>query len=313
MGWQVVVLAGVAVFSPPAGSAEDIQALAPAIDVTRIGGAMLATLLAVWWVDRRIASGRFFPPGFHQPWRRLAAAAALFVVFLVGIFAPAAMLGLDLGLDLEALQELSSWDLFAMARLLTLALGAWYLLGYVGVGVRGAAWGWLGQFGLRARRPQSELVVGVVAGLGAWAAALAAALLLAAVVGIFAGEDFLQARESPEEIVWMAGLPVVMRILLSLSAGIFEEIFFRGFLQPRVGVGLSAAFFAAAHLGYGEPMMLAGIIVLSLIYAALARWRGNILAAITAHVLFDLVQLLVVIPAALAGLEASGAAVAVLP
>ena len=52
--------------------------------------------------------------------------------------------------------------------------------------------------------------------------------------------------------------------------------------------------------------MLVGITLLSLIYAFLVRWRQNIWPAIAAHALFDAVQLLVIIPAALKLLESAG-------
>ena len=57
--------------------------------------------------------------------------------------------------------------------------------------------------------------------------------------------------------------------------------------------------------------MLLGVTLLSLIYGGLVYWRQNIWAAIAAHTLFDAVQLLVVIPAALRVLpgEAGGAIV----
>jgi membrane protease YdiL (CAAX protease family) len=45
--------------------------------------------------------------------------------------------------------------------------------------------------------------------------------------------------------------------------------------------------------------MLVGILALSLFFSALVEWRQNIWAAVAAHTLFDLVQLLVVIPWAL--------------
>jgi membrane protease YdiL (CAAX protease family) len=80
---------------------------------------------------------------------------------------------------------------------------------------------------------------------------------------------------------------------------VVEETFFRGFLQPRIGIGLSTCLFAFAHLSYDQPLMLVGITALSLFYGALVRWRRNLWAAIVAHFLFDAIQLLVVIPAIL--------------
>jgi membrane protease YdiL (CAAX protease family) len=115
-------------------------------------------------------------------------------------------------------------------------------------------------------------------------------------------------------VPFIAGLPVGVRILISLSAGVVEEGFFRGFLQPRIGIPLSTAFFALAHLSYGQPFMLIGITLLSLIYAFLVRWRQNLWPAMAAHALFDGVQLLVVVPAAMRFLEGgAGKAAALLP
>jgi membrane protease YdiL (CAAX protease family) len=53
--------------------------------------------------------------------------------------------------------------------------------------------------------------------------------------------------------------------------------------------------------------MLVGIGTLSLIYAFLVRWRQNIWPAIAAHFLFDAVQLLFIIPAALKYMEKAAA------
>jgi membrane protease YdiL (CAAX protease family) len=87
---------------------------------------------------------------------------------------------------------------------------------------------------------------------------------------------------------------------------VVEESFFRGFLQPRIGIALSTAFFALAHLSYGQPFMLVGITLLSLIYAFLVRWRQNVWPAMAAHALFDGVQLLVVVPLAMRFLQGAG-------
>ena len=60
-----------------------------------------------------------------------------------------------------------------------------------------------------------------------------------------------------------------------------------------------------------KTLMLLGVTLLSLVYGGLVYWRQSIWAAIAAHALFDAVQLLVVIPAALRVLpgEAEGAVV----
>ena len=105
--------------------------------------------------------------------------------------------------------------------------------------------------------------------------------------------------------------PASLRVGLSLAAGVSEEIFFRGLLQPRLGIVLSTVLFVLGHMVYGAPLMLVGIAVLSLIYGVLARLRGNVVSAIAAHAVFDAIQLLVVIPATLDALDSMPEAVAV--
>jgi len=122
--------------------------------------------------------------------------------------------------------------------------------------------------------------------------------VVAGVAWALGGENAIP-KSPPALIPLIAGLPVWVRFLVSLSAGVVEESFFRGFLQPRVGILASTGFFVLAHLSYGQPFMLVGIALLSLIYAFLVKWRQNVWPAMAAHALFDGVQLLVVVPAAL--------------
>ncbi len=162
------------------------------------------------------------------------------------------------------------------------------------------------QLGLVAASIPREVSIGLLAGILAWGAVLAALLAVAFVVWAVGGDSALP---KPSAIVpWIAALPLLVRFLVSLSAGVVEETFFRGFLQPRIGIVASTAFFVLAHVSYGQPLMLVGITLLSLIFAFLVRWRQTIWPAIAAHALFDGIQLLVVIPLALRMLGQSAAA-----
>jgi membrane protease YdiL (CAAX protease family) len=49
--------------------------------------------------------------------------------------------------------------------------------------------------------------------------------------------------------------------------------------------------------------MLVGVTLLSLLYAELLRRRGSVWAPIAAHAIFDLVQLLIVVPLVAKALE----------
>jgi membrane protease YdiL (CAAX protease family) len=161
------------------------------------------------------------------------------------------------------------------------------------------------QFGFVAPSIPREIGLGVVLGVGAWVAVLAGIMLFAlALYAAGLGESL--PKQPPALIPFIAGLPIALKILISLSAGVVEEWFFRGFLQPRMGILLSTVLFALAHFSYGQPFMLVGITLLSLIYGLLVKWRQNIWPAIAAHTLFDAVQLLVVVPGALRLMETQG-------
>ena len=161
------------------------------------------------------------------------------------------------------------------------------------------------QFGFATQSVPRELGLGLLLGVGAWVAVLVGIMLIGLLL-ISLGAGDAVPRQPPALIPFIAGLPIVVKILISLSAGVVEEWFFRGFLQPRMGLLLSTVLFALAHFSYGQPFMLIGITLLSLIYGLLVKWRQNIWPAIAAHTLFDAVQLLVVVPGALRLLETQG-------
>ena len=249
-----------------------------------------ATALAV---DRWTEARGFLPPGFARPWRRAAALAVLAGIFFVGIFLPVALVGVER--EVLGPEDMTTPQLFLLQGLLLLSLVLWFLLGFAGAAPEGLAAAFARQFGLRAPRPAVELGVGLAAGVGGWVAVILLMLAVVAVVWALGGEELLP-TEPPELIPWVAGLPLAVRAAIGLTAGVVEELFFRGFLQPRVGIALSSALFVLAHLSYDQPFMLVGIAALSLLFAFLVRWRRNILPAIVAHAAFDLVQLLIVVP-----------------
>jgi membrane protease YdiL (CAAX protease family) len=262
------------------------------------GPPLLAALAAVG-VDRLTERRGLRPPGFATPWRRVAASFLLALVLWAGVFGPLGTLGEATELDVSKLTE---GQLFLLHGLLVAFLAAWYALGFAGLSPGGAAGGLAAQFGLRAARPAVELGLGLAAGAVAWAAVILALVVVAALVWWIAGPDALPKRPPPI-VPWIAGLPIGLRLLVCVSAGLVEEGFFRGFLQPRAGILIATVFFAMAHLAYEQPLMLVGITLLSLLFSGLVVWRQNILAAAAAHFTFDAIQLLVVIPLALRVLE----------
>jgi membrane protease YdiL (CAAX protease family) len=89
---------------------------------------------------------------------------------------------------------------------------------------------------------------------------------------------------------------ITVWIGLSLSAGICEEIVFRGYLQRQLAAisgstGLAilgqALVFGIAH-GYEGLGAVIRIVVYGLAFGMLAQWRGNIRAGILAHAAWDI-------------------------
>lgn len=228
-----------------------------------------------------------------SPWRYRRGLVLLLLsgVLFFGVLYPLGTIGLEQEVDLESL---STPQLFVTHALLLAGLAGWYWLGFAGL-TRQPGAGWRDQLGLRAENLRHELGIGVLAGIAGWLGAVAIMMVLALVL-LALGGGSLVPEEPPVLVAWIAGLPVWVRLLISLSAGVVEEVFFRGFLQPRVGVLLSTILFTTAHLTYEQPLMLVAIVFLSMLFAWLVRWRQSLYSAMTAHAVFDALQLLVVIP-----------------
>lgn len=259
-------------------------------------GPVVAAFATAAWVDLRTRRVGLDPPGFAEPLRRWAWLMVLAGCLWVAVFASLSGAAAAGEVDLASVP---AWQLFALHLLLLATLAVWYLLGFGGWREEAGAAGSLrAQLGLAARSPLTEVGVGLVFGVGAWLVVLAGIVLVALAVSALGGEELLP-QAPPAMIPWLAGQPVALRLGIALSAGVVEEVFFRGLLQPRVGIALSTALFALAHAAYGQPFLLVGVTLLSLLYAALVRWRQSVWAAMAAHTLFDAVQLLVVIPSVL--------------
>jgi membrane protease YdiL (CAAX protease family) len=91
-------------------------------------------------------------------------------------------------------------------------------------------------------------------------------------------------------------------LLLAALIGLYEELFFRGFLMTRLrkatgswlwAVLISTAVFTALHAGEQTSAALVLIAMLSLSFSILTITRRSIVPAIIAHALFDLSQFLI--------------------
>ena len=178
------------------------------------------------------------------------------------------------------------YSLFALHFILVVFLAGWWLL---------TSRPPIADFLNIQRRDGGVAVLsGFAIGLGGWIITL---VLAAAVVLILNAAHLLPKHMKPSPMIpWMAAQPIWNKIMIVLSAMTIEEAFFRGWLQKRIGLIASTILFALAHSGFGQPLLLVGVAIISLIIGLTFYRTKNLIPGIVAHGVFDAVQLFVIIP-----------------
>jgi membrane protease YdiL (CAAX protease family) len=122
--------------------------------------------------------------------------------------------------------------------------------------------------------------------------------LLAAVVVIFLSRELTRRTASGKLLAETLGrmigsLTFRECILLALASGIGEEAFFRGALQPRVGLVAASLLFGAAHFVPRRGLIAwSGFsVVAGFVLGGLFAWTGNLVAPIVAHAGINAVNL----------------------
>lgn len=91
--------------------------------------------------------------------------------------------------------------------------------------------------------------------------------------------------------------PIAVYFLLTVTAGICEEIIFRGYLQrqfsawfksARVALVLQGIIFGASH-GYQGPKLMLIIVVYGTMFGMLAQWRHSLRPGMISHFLQDFI------------------------
>jgi membrane protease YdiL (CAAX protease family) len=184
------------------------------------------------------------------------------------------------------LSKLPFYSLFTLHWILLIFLAGWWLL---------AKRPPLGAFFNFRREGNGEAVMtGFAVGVGGWILTILFALALGA---ILTQTGLMPKAPKPSPMIgWMAALPLWKKGVVVFSAMTVEELFFRGWLQKRVGLIVSTLLFALAHAGFGQPLLLVGVAVISLVIGFTFYRTKNILPGIIAHGVFDAVQLFVIIP-----------------
>ena len=241
------------------------------------------TGILVWANEKhRIFAGDRFPSTAAR-WGAYAWLAA-FVMVVAGLVVESSRAGGDVDL-----QNVSFWSLFVLHVLLLVFLAGWWALS----GRPSIA----SYINLRSERPAEAIGIGLAVGVGGWVLTIGTAVAIGAALS---ASGLLPEDIKPSPMIpWMAALPLWKKALIVFSAMTVEEAFFRGWLQKRVGLILSTIVFAIAHAGYGQPFMLIGVTIISLVIGWTFYRTRNLWPCIIAHGVFDAIQLFVIVPTVL--------------
>lgn len=78
-------------------------------------------------------------------------------------------------------------------------------------------------------------------------------------------------------------------IALGLSAGIGEELLFRGAIQPRLGLLLTTLLFTIGHLQYGLTVATLQVFVIGLVLGFMRKRTGSVVLCIVTHAAYNMV------------------------
>jgi membrane protease YdiL (CAAX protease family) len=221
---------------------------------------------------------------FPSPAARVGA-YVLLGVFMLGI----ALLVTASSLKIPTAKQLAAtpfYQLFALHWILIIFLLIWWLL----TG-RPRLTAYLN---IQTERPGEAVMTGLAVGFGGWIFTLAVALVIGL---LLSAAGLIPKNPQPSPMIgYMAAMPLWKKATIVLSAMTVEEAFFRGWLQKRIGLLASTVLFAIAHSGLGQPLLLIGVFVISIIIGLTFYRTKNLIPGIVAHGVFDAIQLFVILP-----------------
>jgi membrane protease YdiL (CAAX protease family) len=248
-----------------------------------VSALQVATIGSVAFLAWCAAFGRldFLREEFRSLPRRIVAG-----VLLTGILATVVFYPVTGGATVDV-EDLWFPALFLSHALLAVFLVAWWGL---------KSFQSIPQFlALRMDHLRGDVAYGVSVGLAGWGITIAVTMGVAA-AAFAAGFGPSAPQEIPPLMVWLAGLPILQKLAIIGAAMTVEEAFFRGFLQPRLGLWVSSILFALAHASYGLPLMIVSVLTISVLIGRAFEQRGRLVPCIVAHGVFDAIQLLIILP-----------------
>lgn len=248
-------------------------------------------------VGQAVPPVRSVPPsGRREGWTTTLAQVLLVLVFvylgLALVFSVVGGIWIAVAPDSPQAQEYgrlteasSPWDLFVGSAInfaIFAGVPLLYLLATRVPPLSGTG-RWLGV------RSPSRMGAGVALGAAMAVGLFAIIVALEAVLAGFGRS--IETGESPALDALSANLTWWLVILIPLFAGVGEELFFRGFLQPRVGVYGQAALFSLAHVGSGAWLQAVTTLLVGILFGVLRQRGQPIQMLIAAHVTYDVIIL----------------------
>lgn len=237
-------------------------------------------------------------------WASLLAGCILFFIIVLALTAfgsyniPQAARGLAIAFGGFALLALTQKEHGAKAAVAAGALGLLFVLStmlseYAATGVfsltmlAGPLW-WLGRQGKNTGRALGELgitrknlVPNILLGIPLTVAIFVMLLLLL--------QAYLALGIADSEKV--AGIvkdaPFFIVVLAVVVNPFTEEIFFRGFLVPRIGVLPAAAVFSLSHFAYGSVAEVVSVFFIGILFGIVYMRRHSLWPAIVSHIIIN--------------------------
>ncbi|MCL4373457.1 MAG: CPBP family intramembrane metalloprotease [Candidatus Marsarchaeota archaeon] len=121
----------------------------------------------------------------------------------------------------------------------------------------------------------------------------AAILLLSLGFGIFSEITGVQLPTHVQQL--LSGMPLYLLLFSFIIAPIDEEILFRGFLVPRIGIIASALIFALLHFSYASISEVAAAFVFGILAGYVFKRTGSLYASITGHMLVNMLTIVTIL------------------
>ncbi|HWR34704.1 MAG TPA: type II CAAX endopeptidase family protein [Clostridia bacterium] len=170
----------------------------------------------------------------------------------------------------------------------------WILFGYVWFGIRRSGIGMRELIGGRWKQVE-DFLLDVALAFGFWIVALGVLAALGYAMHLTGANKLEEARRQLGFLVPRTGLEVSLWIALSCTAGICEEVIFRGYLQRQlsaftrnawVGIFLSGIVFGAGH-GYEGARRMVLIAIYGMMFGILTHARKSLRPGMMAHAAHD--------------------------